>query len=554
LNNSVLSGEKGLKPPLNASQAATHGHWGVLLIVADSVPPDHSMNILRMICLEIARFSEMYELIMYERNMVVCLSQTHSVSMNALKVSSISELFDVWRHSEIISRFFEGMALWLYKENESLGRLPDYCSDNVKNFSIHKYSREILRHDHSEFYEIGVGECYSVILCPLSNGTKQIGVMGLFKAYRRRLRSEERAAALMISKQVAYNIENIMLNKILDKHLKELNYEKEFKEKIFFSINSGIIVVDTAGRVMTANPYAIKKLGLSLDEIRDAEMNSVVPGLLEQAQDTQGEAIFKLANGREVSLGFGMSPLHGVDGLAGKIILFRDLTEIIHLRNELKRKEYFSTIGKMASWIAHEVRNPVFAIASIARILLKHAQETEQEKFVQSILRETTTLNLLVDDLLLYGKPLELKPEKVRLNEFILETIEGVKTYATENGSSVAFSEDIYGEVVISMDRERIKQVLYNLIKNAIEASAPHITIDISQSGEKVSISVIDNGKGIKQSDISEMFIPFFTTKKSGTGLGLPICRKIVEDHGGSITISSIPESGTKVIIELNAA
>jgi two-component system sensor histidine kinase HydH len=237
--------------------------------------------------------------------------------------------------------------------------------------------------------------------------------------------------------------------------------------------------------------------------------------------------------------------------LHGKIILFKDLTEIMHLRKQLRRREYFSAIGEMASWLAHEVRNPLFAIDSIARILLKKAEEdSEWGKFVISILKETGRLNSLISDLLHYGKPLELKLEMVKLNDHITEVVDGLRSFASESGSEIEILSS-QSEVVGHIDKDRMKQVFYNIIKNSIDAGAGRIEIFIAQTGESITITAKDNGRGVKASQLENVFTPFFTTKKTGTGLGLAICRKIIEEHGGTISMDSIEGKGTKVHITL---
>jgi signal transduction histidine kinase len=106
--------------------------------------------------------------------------------------------------------------------------------------------------------------------------------------------------------------------------------------------------------------------------------------------------------------------------------------------------------------------------------------------------------------------------------------------------------------VTLAFDRDRMKQVMYNLIKNALDAGASEVVIAVDLSRSPIRLTLRDNGKGIKAANIPKMFTPFFTTKKAGTGLGLSICKKIIEGHGGRISIASEPERGTEVAIDLN--
>ena len=528
----------------------TSRKWGVLAVVPSGSPDPQFPSLLRVVGTQLVHASEMYELLHYQQSVVDCLGQTHQISMNAVAAGDVSELFRIVRDSEIVRRMFDGIAIWLHREGESFSSAECHSTENVRSFDIGSIYKRVLCYEPLELYDIGAGDCHSVMLCPLMNINNFFGAIGFFKSYKRMLRSDEKAAATVIAQQVANSIESILLHKNLEIQNLALKYEKDFSEKIFASINSGIIVIDEAGRILTANPYALHDLEINTAAITGRFIEEVIPGILAAASGHHREGVFTLKNGKTVYLGFNISALKGNDGLSGSIILFRDITEIMSLRKELRRKEYFSTIGRMGSWIAHEVRNPVFAISSIAAILQKQAKDPEQKKFIASILKEAKTLNLLVDDLLMYGKALELKPKRVMISEFLAGITDGMMSIAAEFGGDVVAVRDGTG-LYASLDTERMKQVFYNLVKNSLEAEASVVMIDVTPDGDAIIISLKDNGKGIKNSDITEMFTPFFTTKKSGTGLGLSICRKIVDEHGGSIRISSDSETGAEVQIAL---
>ncbi|RMG00215.1 MAG: hypothetical protein D6726_11615, partial [Nitrospirae bacterium] len=214
--------------------------------------------------------------------------------------------------------------------------------------------------------------------------------------------------------------------------------------------------------------------------------------------------------------------------------------------NELQRKKYFSTIGEMASLIAHEVRNPIFAISSIAKILMQKYGGPEDGRFIDSILRETERLNALVEDLLNYGKPLSLEKKPVPVGKLINNSLNGLSSYLEESGCKLELSAT-GGETTVSVDQERIKQVFYNIIRNAVDAGATQITVSVGRERRFKKIVVKDNGRGIRAADMEKVMKPFFTTKKSGTGLGLPICKKIIEAHGGRFLLKSKEGEGTEI-------
>lgn len=524
---------------------------GLLVTGANGNPSGHSLSALELVAMEIAYISDIYELLQYERNMVKYLKQAHDSALYTSTAAGITDLFSILKKSEVLTGLFDGVALWLYGEDECLTLKASYPKEDVRSFNIAQFFQKKMPDHPLEFYDIGMGGYYSALLCPLMEGDNFLGVIGLFKSFKRIFRPEERAVAILIAQQVSYSIENIILHGDLKNQNRELRYQKEFTEKIFNSINSGIIVIDSSRKVLAANPYALGTLGFAEEDIIGSDIDKFIPGFLTTASSDRHEGYFTLCNNKTLYLGFTISHLRDMGSLHGKIILFKDLTEIMDLRKQLRRREYFSAIGEMASWLAHEVRNPLFAIASIARILLKKTGEnSEWEKFVTSILKETGRLDTLMDDLLQYGKPLKLELEMVKLNDHITEVVDGLRPFASEAGSEIAILTS-QPELMGHIDKDRMKQVFYNIIKNSIDASAGKIEIITEKTDNIINITVKDNGRGVKPSRLENVFTPFFTTKKTGTGLGLAICRKIIEEHGGTISMDSIDDKGTRVNITL---
>jgi PAS domain S-box-containing protein len=524
--------------------------WGILIVTKESPPSSHGITLLKLMCSELAHLADRHERCQYEKHLADAFEQINHMTINSLTVEDVPQLFKIMADSKLVRGLFDGMALWIHEEKQPTEEGRSYFTSNICPFDYQKLTATPLRDHPDEYYDISLSGFYSAILCPVVKGRIFYGVIGFFKSYRRYLRPEEKTSALLLSQQASFNIESIALHENLASRNVELQYQKEFSERILTSINSGIIVVSEEGEILTANPYTIKMLDCSAEDVIGADLNHLIPELFTTATSGQQEGSFSLANGKMLYLGFTLSQMRGSERHLGKIILFRDISEIMSLREQLRRKEYFSTIGEMASWIAHEVRNPVFAIASIARILQKKAPDPEQDRFVKSILKETKSLALLVDDLLMYGKPLGLNRQRTDLSDFVVEACEGLRSLAGETETSV-FIIPSAGKIFLDLDSDRMKQVIYNLLKNAIDAGASAIDVAIESSARGGRIIFQDNGNGIKPANIAKMFTPFFTTKTAGTGLGLSICKKIIEGHGGQITISSEPDHGTKVSIEL---
>ena len=215
--------------------------------------------------------------------------------------------------------------------------------------------------------------------------------------------------------------------------------------------------------------------------------------------------------------------------------------------------ERLAAVGKAVSEIAHDMKTPLVAIggfsSQVARTL--EAGDPRQRK-LEIVIRETQRLESMVREMLDFGKPLELQSSRKNLNDIVLDSIETSQPLAGKSGVELeARLEPSLPE--IGLDAARMKQVLLNLIANAVQASPPgeRVRITTAPGRNFLSIEVSDSGEGIKDEHLENIFRPFFTTKKEGTGLGLPIVKKIVEAHGGKVSFRSNPSKGITFVISL---
>jgi PAS domain S-box-containing protein len=341
--------------------------------------------------------------------------------------------------------------------------------------------------------------------------------------------------------------------------LERLRFEKtltsanEFSDAIFNSTSSGVMVLDKEGHVLKINLIASEILGVSLSEIIGKRITDIYPeikDMLLYETELGREVTITLPDSGSLPLGFSNSPLyHSSEAQEGTVILFRDLTEVRKLQAELKKKEHSETVSMIISGVAHEVRNPLFGITSIGQILEKEIELPQHKILTQAMLKEAGRMKRLIDELLLYTKPTNLVIQDVDANILFEEIQNHVRT----KRDNISIALNIATFMTLRVDMDKIRQVFLNLLNNAIDAAKSSITISARPVDGYIEIIVTDDGAGIRKEHLSKVFDPFFTTKKGGTGLGLPICRKIIEDHEGSINIASSEETGTTVTLLLKA-
>lgn len=218
---------------------------------------------------------------------------------------------------------------------------------------------------------------------------------------------------------------------------------------------------------------------------------------------------------------------------------------------ELRKKEKLAVIGQMAAAIGHEIRNPLSSLKGFTQ--LQHEAKTDANEYYPIMIQEIDRINSIVEDLMYLGKPREMVFEKARINEIIDYTLSISNQQAEIQGISVETMID--GEIpAIDCDEKQLKQVFINLIKNAIEAmpDGGNLKIKSEAPNDKIiCITVEDEGCGIMEEDLQNLGVPFYTTKKEGTGLGLMVTYQIIKDHKGSLKFESKQGMGTKVIVKL---
>ncbi len=237
---------------------------------------------------------------------------------------------------------------------------------------------------------------------------------------------------------------------------------------------------------------------------------------------------------------------------AGNTLLIQDVSDVKELQVELRRNERLAALGKMAAGVAHELRNPLSSIKGLTLLLKgKITNDDDGHTTADILVQEVERLNRSIGELLDYARPEKLELEKVD----ILDVIEkAVSLIAVDvEAAEVSLQMDCAEGYHVKGDRDKLNQVFLNLLINSLQAveSKGTITIQAFRQEDHVVCSIEDDGCGLDEENIAKVFDPYFTTKKDGTGLGLAMSAKIVEEHSGSIEIRSRLGAGTTVSVRL---
>jgi two-component system sensor histidine kinase PilS (NtrC family) len=353
----------------------------------------------------------------------------------------------------------------------------------------------------------------------------------------------------------------------------ELASLRVLHENLVRSVVIGLLTTDVDARVTYVNPTAQRLLGLPPDRLLRRSFLDLFPALRPAFQAGQApaegdplgrrwECPWTRADGEALALGFSVSDLRDRAGRRiGRIVSFQDLTALRRMEQDIKRADRLATVGKLAAGIAHEIRNPLASISGSIQVLAAELDlDPVNGSLMEIVLRETDRLNALISDFLDFARPAQARPEVVDANLLLDETIEMVR-HSLPPEPRVDLRRDFAPEAFLRADSGQLRQVFLNLLLNAVQAMPRGGRIDVAtrrvppapeQGGaEAIEIEVADTGAGIGPEVLENIFDPFFTTKESGTGLGLPVAYRIVENHGGRIAVDSEPGRGSRFVVVL---
>nr|WP_255216766.1 ATP-binding protein [Pseudenhygromyxa sp. WMMC2535] len=352
------------------------------------------------------------------------------------------------------------------------------------------------------------------------------------------------------------------LNRQLLSSVSDLGNLRNLTENIVRSLTSGLLTVDPRRRVVFANPTARELLGVA-GELPGQTCDALIPGLSAHLDDSGGFRnrfeldITRADDNREVHLGLSCSPLLDErGGFLGHVVTFQDVSKLREMERVVRRNERLAALGGLAASVAHEVRNPLAAIAGCAELLESETQNEEDQRLIRVIRRESARLNTIVSELLDYTRPRQLMRTPTDIAKLVRELVDGLR--ADPNLAEIEFILDLpepepEPSTTADIDAAQLTQVLWNLARNGAQAmdQVGKLELGVIGRSDAVSLMVRDHGRGIPSENLERIFEPFFSTKEGGSGIGLALVHRIIEDHGGDIQVFSVVGEGTSFVLTL---
>ena len=350
---------------------------------------------------------------------------------------------------------------------------------------------------------------------------------------------------------------------------------ESYNENILQSVTSGVITFDRDQQITTFNPAAERILGIPSQMAVGSTCEelfgpaSYIGRLLQEAL-TQGIVIsrqeFELnRKGRgHIWVGVSTSLLHNREGeIIGATFVFTDLTEIKHLQEQVELKRRLTVLGEMSAGIAHEFRNFMGTIMGFAKLISKRLESNDpRQNMVQAITQELQAMDRLIEQLLSFGRHIELNLRPVDLKSFLHKQVLHVLNQSADRPRPKLNIEIPSGIPRVALDDALMRQAITNLLQNALEAmpNGGELRVKVMLLEREVSVQgtvreilleIGDTGQGIPSEKLDKIFLPFFTTKPKGTGMGLALVHKIVLSHNGRIQVDSMEGHGSTFRIYL---
>ena len=512
-------------------------------------------------------------------------------------VSAVSSTLDL---KELVENI---MGVMLALTNSSIGvvLIPDESSTNLQVLSHRGFREEAVRGLKIPVGKGGIGKAFktgqtiirkemaedpkaaetymderspkSQIIMPLKAKGQMVGIAVTACCEEHEYEPDEIALLASLCHELAVAMINVDLYQQSQRTLEWLADNQEYTDHFIQEMLAGVLVVNDEGDIMYFNREAADILKIEPKEVIGVNYNDFVgerekfKGLAfikpilqlcleEERTFRRHEMVIDGPGARRMTINFNAFPLHLFKGeKMGAAMVFMDITAIKDMESRLRQQDHLSILGQMAAKIAHEVKNPLFAIMGLADELEEEENDPDQQRLLEMIKQEAALSNQWISGMLTFSRsPFPFSEDMELWLQADLPDL--IADFIHINGKdNVKINGDLEeGLPPVLMSRESVRHVLFNLLENAIQAMPDGgvITVRVHDTGNGfVEMRVEDTGSGIRDEIRNSIFDPFFTTKDGGTGLGLSIVQKVLLDTGGDIEVRSQQDLGTTFILKL---
>ena len=350
----------------------------------------------------------------------------------------------------------------------------------------------------------------------------------------------------------------------LETRQRDLRDLQAFKDLIFQSAGTGLIALDRAYQITAFNRAAEEITGVPSAQAIGRSWSALVGASVPLASieatidgnpraSLRHETALRRPDGSTVPVRMTFSALQSGEGeRLGLISACEDLSAIRAMESRMRQADRLATVGRMAANIAHEIRNPLASLTGAIEVLTSpHTAEDSRERLSQIVARESERLNHIIKNFLEYARPAPLSITTFDVAAAAEEVLLLLEHRASPGSLKVI--REFPPSLLWPVDGQQFRQILWNLCLNAVEAmpEGGELRVAAAVRGGTLEITVTDTGEGIAAGDVSHVFEPFFSTKSEGTGLGLALVHRVVQEHGGEIDVRSSPGLGTTFTLTL---
>ena len=421
--------------------------------------------------------------------------------------------------------------------------------------------------ENEKDYVPGIAGARCELAVPMLARDKVIGVFNVESTSPGAFNEEDIEPLLALAGQAAIAIDNARLYQGL-KDMSEQNRELlQLNKRILGNSPLGIYTVDCDLKITSWNQKMVEMSDIPAADALGRELPEVFPSLdaegvlsririvLDSGESEKVELVHRTLKGQLRFQKRRLAPLKDEDGVNGVVVMVEDITEFKQLVEQTIHSEKLAEVGRMSAALAHEINNPLGVIAYAAELMLREVSDDSfNREMLERIANETERMKTLTGSLLSFSRARETRWQQVDINNVIYDVLKLIKYELEKNSIDIELECDHVK--TITADPNKLKQVMINLLLNAVHVMPDGGTVRLvsgMKDDSSVEILITDSGPGVPEEIRETIFEPFFSTKKegSGTGLGLYICRNILEEQGGTITLDESTGGGAAFRLNL---